>query len=77
MYDILGRGYLSIQSLRLPELVILCCCKMFSCLFYCGCLVGIDVGHTTQDKLFTLSEAECLGACVNAPMVQINDTYYV
>jgi len=38
--------------------------------------LGIDVGGTTKDKLFTLSEVECLGACVNAPMVQINDNYY-
>ncbi|KAI8759571.1 NADH dehydrogenase [ubiquinone] flavoprotein 2, mitochondrial [Biomphalaria glabrata] len=38
--------------------------------------LGIDVGHTTKDKMFTLAEVECLGACVNAPMVQINDDYY-
>jgi len=38
--------------------------------------LGIEVGGTTKDKLFTLSEVECLGACVNAPMVQINDFYY-
>lgn len=38
--------------------------------------LGIQVGETTKDGLFTLSEAECLGACVNAPMVQINDNYY-
>ena len=38
--------------------------------------LGIEVGGTTSDGLFTLSEVECLGACVNAPMVQINDTYY-
>jgi len=38
--------------------------------------LGIEVGDTTKDKLFTLSEVECLGACVNAPMVQINDLYY-
>jgi len=36
----------------------------------------IGVGETTKDGLFTLSEVECLGACVNAPMVQINDDYY-
>jgi NADH dehydrogenase (ubiquinone) flavoprotein 2 len=35
------------------------------------------MGETTKDKLFTLSEVECLGACVNAPMVQINDDFYV
>ena len=33
-------------------------------------------GETTEDGLFTLTEVECLGACVNAPMVQINDDYY-
>ncbi|CAL8369580.1 unnamed protein product [Boreogadus saida] len=38
--------------------------------------LGIKVGETTPDKMFTLIEVECLGACVNAPMVQINDNYY-
>ncbi|KAM9725022.1 LOW QUALITY PROTEIN: NADH dehydrogenase [ubiquinone] flavoprotein 2, mitochondrial-like [Dama dama] len=38
--------------------------------------LGIKVGETTPDKLFTLIEVECLGACVNAPMVQMNDNYY-
>jgi NADH dehydrogenase (ubiquinone) flavoprotein 2 len=38
--------------------------------------LGIQVGETTADKQFTLAEVECLGACVNAPMVQINDDYY-
>lgn len=36
----------------------------------------IEKGETTKDGLFTLVEVECLGACVNAPMVQINDDYY-
>lgn len=36
----------------------------------------IDLKKTTDDGLFTLTEVECLGACVNAPMVQINDDYY-
>jgi len=40
-------------------------------------LTGIEPGHTTADKQFTLAECECLGACVNAPLVQINDDYYV
>lgn len=39
--------------------------------------LNIHVGETTKDKLFTLTEVECLGACVNAPMVQINDDFYV
>jgi NADH-quinone oxidoreductase subunit E len=34
---------------------------------------GLRKGHTTEDGLFTLTEVECLGACANAPMVQIND----
>ena len=38
--------------------------------------LGITLGQTTADKKFTLIEVECLGACVNAPMVQINDDYY-
>ncbi|VDP69235.1 unnamed protein product [Schistosoma mattheei] len=37
---------------------------------------GIEPGQTTPDKMFTLTEVECLGACVNAPMMQINDDYY-
>lgn len=36
----------------------------------------IDNNQTTTDGNFTLKEVECLGACVNAPMVQINDDYY-
>jgi len=39
-------------------------------------LRGLRKGHTTEDGLFTLSEVECLGACANAPMVQINDDNY-
>lgn len=39
--------------------------------------LGINVGETTKDKMFTISEVECLGACVNAPMMAINDDYYV
>jgi NADH-quinone oxidoreductase subunit E len=37
---------------------------------------GLMKGHTTEDGLFTLTEVECLGACANAPMVQINDDNY-
>lgn len=36
----------------------------------------IKKGETTPDGEFTVIEVECLGACVNAPMVQINDDYY-
>lgn len=37
---------------------------------------GLKKGGTTPDGLFTLTEVECLGACANAPMVQINDDNY-
>jgi NADH-quinone oxidoreductase subunit E len=42
----------------------------------CETQLEIKLGETTRDKKFTLVEVECLGACVNAPMVQINDDYY-
>jgi NADH-quinone oxidoreductase E subunit len=42
----------------------------------CERKLGIGVGGTTGDRLFTLVEVECLGACVNAPILQINDDYY-
>ncbi|KAJ2611863.1 NADH:ubiquinone oxidoreductase 24 [Coemansia sp. RSA 1365] len=37
--------------------------------------LGIKVGETTPDKLFTLVEVECAGACVNAPVISVNDDY--
>ena len=37
---------------------------------------GLKKGANTADGLFTLSEVECLGACANAPMVQINADNY-
>ena len=40
--------------------------------------IGVDkVGQTSADGFFTLVEVECAGACVNAPVVAINDDYYV
>jgi len=38
--------------------------------------LDIHDGETSKDGLFTLLEVECLGACANAPMVQLNDDYY-
>lgn len=35
--------------------------------------LGVEVGETTADGLFTLSEMECMGACVNAPMIAVAD----
>lgn len=42
----------------------------------CKGALGIDFNETTADGLFTLREVECLGACVNAPVVWIGDDYY-
>jgi NADH-quinone oxidoreductase subunit E len=38
--------------------------------------LGCSAGHTSSDGKFTLLKAECLAACGQAPMVQINDYYY-
>jgi NADH-quinone oxidoreductase subunit E len=38
--------------------------------------LGIQLGQTTDDGRFTLRSVECLGACVNAPMMQINKEYH-
>ena len=38
--------------------------------------LGIEKGQTTEDGLFTLGEVECAGACVNAPVVAIDDDYF-
>jgi NADH-quinone oxidoreductase subunit E len=38
--------------------------------------LGIDFGETTEDGRFTLVDVQCLGACGEAPIIQINDDYY-
>jgi len=38
--------------------------------------LGVGMDETTSDGLFTLSEVECLGACVNAPMMQVNNEWF-
>ncbi len=38
--------------------------------------LGIHVGESTKDGMFTMMEVECLGACANAPMIQVNDDFY-
>ena len=38
--------------------------------------LGIRSGEMTQDGKFSVLEVECLGACVNAPIVQVNDDFY-
>jgi NADH-quinone oxidoreductase subunit E len=43
----------------------------------CQSVSGIhSFGETSEDGMFTMTEVECLGGCVNAPVLQINDDYY-
>ncbi len=42
----------------------------------CTRKLGIGIGETTADGKFTLKEVECLGGCVNAPIIQVNDDFY-
>ena len=43
----------------------------------CDHLGGIKPGETTKDGKFTVVEVECQGACSNAPMMVVNDDFYV
>ena len=62
----------------------ICVCTNISCMLrdsdkivaHLNERLGIKLGETTKDGRFTLKEVECLGACVEAPMFQIGDTYY-
>lgn len=38
--------------------------------------LGISLGETTPDRMFSLSEVECLGCCEIAPAVQVNEDNY-
>lgn len=59
-------------------------CKTLSCalvgadslLRYLESTLGIGVGETTPDGVFTLMTVECLASCGTAPIMQINDAYY-
>jgi NADH-quinone oxidoreductase subunit E len=42
----------------------------------CHDAAHVQVGQTSEDGLFTLTEVECLGACVNAPVLQVDDDYF-
>ena len=37
--------------------------------------LGIEVGETTEDGLFTLQRSECMGACADAPVMLVNDRH--
>lgn len=62
----------------------ICVCTNISCMLCDSDMVvnhlqsklAIKFGEVTPDGKFSLKEVECLGACVNAPMMQIGKTYY-
>ena len=62
----------------------ICICTNISCMLCDSDMVvnhlqnklGIKFGEVTPDGKFSLKEVECLGACVNAPVIQIGNTYY-
>ena len=37
---------------------------------------GLPQNGTTKDGMFTFQEVECLGACANAPMIQVNNEWF-
>jgi NADH-quinone oxidoreductase subunit E len=47
----------------------------YKVLDYIGEKLKIKPGETTDDKVFTISEVECLGSCGTAPMMQVNNNY--
>jgi NADH-quinone oxidoreductase E subunit len=50
-------------------------CGGYDVLDYISSKLDIRTGETTPDQQFTLSEAECLGSCGTAPMMQVNNYY--
>jgi len=52
-------------------------CGGYDILHYLEEQLGVHAGQTTPDGLFTIQEAECLGACGSAPMLQITNGPYV
>jgi NADH-quinone oxidoreductase subunit E len=77
-------SFYTMYRLRPPGKYLLQVCTTLSCQL-CGTpelvdhlrrKLGIDFGETTPDGLFSLSDVQCLGACGEAPVVQINDAYY-
>jgi NADH-quinone oxidoreductase E subunit len=77
-------SFYTMYQLRPPGEFLLQVCTTLSCqLCRTGELVehlktrlGIDFGETTPDGLFTLIDVQCLGACGEGPVIQINSDYY-
>lgn len=77
-------SFYTMYQLRPPGKYLLQVCTTLSCQL-CGTSglvehlkekLGVDFGETTADGRFTLVDVQCLGACGEAPVVQINNDYY-
>jgi NADH-quinone oxidoreductase subunit E len=77
-------SFYTMYQLKPPGRHLLQVCTTLSCQL-CGTTplvehlkkrLGIDFGQTTPDGAFTLIDVQCLGACGEAPVIQINDDYY-
>ena len=77
-------SFYTMYQLKPPGRFLLQVCTTISCQL-CGTsdlvdhlksTLDIDFGETTGDGQFTLVEVQCLGACGEAPVIQINDDYY-
>ncbi|MBT3347578.1 MAG: NAD(P)H-dependent oxidoreductase subunit E [Thiotrichales bacterium] len=76
--------FYSMYELKLVGRHKICVCTNISCMLNNSKAVvdkledklGVKLGETTADGEFTLKEVECLGACVNAPVVQVGENYY-
>lgn len=52
-------------------------CGGYDILHYLEEKLGVEKGQTTDDGMFTIQEAECLGACGSAPMLQVTNGPYI
>jgi NADH-quinone oxidoreductase subunit E len=73
MFSLKPRGKYLIRICRSP----VCCIKdAFDLIEVLKQLLGVELGETTSDGLFTLETSECLGKCEMAPSMSINDTHF-
>ncbi len=61
---------------RYAPISVACCAAATNCLQHCKKRLGIGHKETTPDKLFSLEEVECIGACSWAPAVQVNYDFH-
>ena len=76
--------FYALYRLQPPGKHVIAFCRNIACMLngadvlfaYLEQRLGITSGETTADGCFTLQEAECLGACIKAPVCQIGKQYY-